>query len=176
MAAREIDRARRNEEALVHKMENAARQTCGKVRAKVQRSVFGGVARKVHAWIFWRRGELDIRIRLVIAKYDVEFRAILLDEVVFERQRFALVAYDNGFEVGDLARQRTGFGVHPTRFEKVGTHAAAQVARFADVKDVVTGIFEEIDARTFRKLRGFFAGFHGHSKHNFTIARQLPSY
>src|SRR5206468_3820635 len=59
------------------------------------------------------------------------------------------------------SRQRAGLGINPARFEEVGTHAAAQVARLANIKDLLARILEEIDARTFGKLRGFFAGFHG---------------
>src|SRR5207245_5024577 len=100
---------------------------------------------------------------LVVAEHHVELGPVLLDEVVLERQCFAFVAYYNSFEIGDLPRQRTCLGVNPARFQEVRSDTAAQVARLANVKHRPAGILEEIHARTFRKLRGFFAGFHGNS-------------
>ena len=115
------------------KVQNAAGQARGEIGAEVERAVFLDTPREVHARIFFRRREFDVRIGLVVAEHNVELGAILLDEVILERQGFAFVAYDNGFEISNLPRQRTGLGIDPARFEEVGTHAAAQVARLADV-------------------------------------------
>ena len=85
----------------------------------------------------------------------------MLDEIIFEREGFAFVGDDDGFEVGDFAGERSGFGVGPARFEKVGANTIAEGARLADVNDVAAGVFEQVDAGAFRKLRGLFFGFHG---------------
>ena len=176
MKAREVHGAGRNEKAFVDEMQNATRQTGGKVRAEIKRAVFFDAAREVDTRIFFRRGELDVRIGLVVAENDIELGLILFDQIVLEGQGFTLVADKNGFEVGDLAHERAGFGVGPARFEKVGAHAAAQIPRFADVQNRAAGIFKEIDARILGKQSGFFAGFHVDFVREATIAGQVPSY
>ncbi len=100
-------------------------------------------------------------IGLVVEKADVEFRLILLDEIVFEREGFARVGEDDGVEVGDFASERASFCVHPAGFEEIGTDAAAEGGGFADVEDRACGVFEQVDAGAIGEERGFFAGFHG---------------
>ena len=104
-------------------------------------------------------------------KADVEFRLVALDEIVFERERFARIVEDDGVEVGDFAGERAGFGVHPAGFEEVGADAAAERRGFADVEDGAGGVFEEIDAGTVGEERGFFAGFHGLQRTRITHGR-----
>ena len=142
MAAREIDRAARNEESLVNKMENAAGKSGGKIGAKIERAVFFDAAGEIDARIFFGGGEFNVRVGFVIPKHDVELRTVLLDEIVFERERFSFVADENGFEVGDFAGKRAGFCVDPARFEKIRADAAAERRSFPDIKHVARGVFE----------------------------------
>ena len=95
-------------------MENPPRQTRREVRTEIQRPVLLDAPREIHARIFFRGREFDVRIGLVVAQHDVEFRAVLLDEVVLERQGFALIADENRLHVGDFPRQRTRLGIGPT--------------------------------------------------------------
>ena len=113
VAARQINRAGRHEEPLVNKMQNPSRQTRRKVGAEIERTVFLDSPSEIYARIFFAGRELDVRICLVVAKDDVELRPVLLDEIVFERQGFAFVANQNGFQLGDLPRQRAGLRVDP---------------------------------------------------------------
>ena len=85
----------------------------------------------------------------------------LLDEIVFERQRFALVVHDDVVEVGDFAHQGAGFGVGPTGFQEVRAHAGAQRARLADVENGAERVLEQIDAGLGGQVRDFFREFHG---------------
>ena len=163
MVAGEVHVARRDHEAFVDEVQNTARQTCREIGTKIERAVFFYEPGEIDARIFLGGGELDVGIGLVIAKQDVEFRPIFLDEVVLERQGFAFVADDNGFQVGNLAGQRAGLGVNPARLREVGAHATAQVARLANIQHGPAGVLEEIRAGAFGKLRGFFAGLHGNS-------------
>src|SRR5580704_6876446 len=110
-------------------MENAACEASGKIGPKIERAVFFDAAREIDAWILLGSGEFDVRVGFVVAKKDIELGAVLLDEIVFECESFALVADEDGFEVGDFAGEGTGFGIDPARLEKIGTHAAAQGAR-----------------------------------------------
>ena len=114
----------------------------GKERAEIDRTVLAQPARDVHARIFFKGRETNIGIGLIVPQQDIEFRLIALDEIIFERQSLAFVIDDDVIEVGDLAHQGTGFGVHPSRFEKVGTHPRAQGAGLADVQNGAEGILE----------------------------------
>ena len=50
-----------------------------------------------------RINEPEHEVLLVIAQLDVELRLMLLDEVIFEQQRFLRGRYDDGFHLGRLA-------------------------------------------------------------------------
>ena len=65
-------------------------------------------------------------IGLIVAQQDIEFRLVLLDEIIFERQRFPSIVDHDVIKIGDFAHQRAGLGVLPARFEKIGAHALAQ--------------------------------------------------
>ena len=98
---------------------------------------------------------------------------VLLDEIIFEGEGFAFVGDDDGFEVGNFAGERAGLGVGPARFEKIRANTIAQGARFANVNDVAAGVFEEVDAGAFRKLRGLFFGLHGECSSKFKPKREI---
>jgi len=51
------------------------------------------------------RRDLDVRIRLVVAKEDVVPRLVLLDERVFEREGFALGRRDDGVDRGEFGEE-----------------------------------------------------------------------
>ena len=157
----------------MNKMEDAACQACGKIRAKIERPVFFNAACKINAGIFFSGRELDVRVGLIVSKHDVELRAILLDEIVFESESLSFVADEDGFEIGDFARERAGLCVNPARFEKIGTHAAAERRGFADVEDDAGGVFEQVDTGAFGKQRGYFSGFHGSAARNLCLSANL---
>lgn len=145
----------------MHEMKNAAGESGGEIRAEIERAIFFDAAREIDAGIFFGGGELDVRVGFIVAQDDVKFRAVLLNEVVLEGQRFMFVIDNNGLEIGNLACERAGFGVDPAGFEEIGAHAATEGRRFANIKHGTGGVFEDVDAGTFRKQRGDFSGFHG---------------
>ena len=145
---------------LVDEVHDAVRQAVREIRAEVERAVFAQPARDVDARIFLKRGEADVRIGLVVAQQDVELRLVLLDEVVFERQRFAFVVHDDVIEVGDFADQRTGLGVGPARLQEIGTDARAQRSGLADVEDCAQGVLEQVHPGLGGQGRGFVFEFH----------------
>ena len=106
------------------------------IRAKIERAIFFDAASEIDARIFFGGGEFDVGIGFVVPKHDVEFRAVLLDEIVFKGEGFAFVFNDNGFKVGDFAGKRAGFGVDPAGFEKIRADATAKRGGFADVENV----------------------------------------
>ena len=71
-------------------MNQPVSQVAWKVRAVVRRAVFFHAPRHVHPRPPLH-GQFDVRIRFVVPEQHVEARAVLLDQIVLERQRFLLV-------------------------------------------------------------------------------------
>lgn len=98
------------------------------------------------------RGELQVRIRLVVAKQDVVARRERLDKVVLEQQRLGLRARDGRLDARD-ARDHHRDARRQLRFREVARHALLQVARLADVKHGARCVVIAVDARHVRQLR-----------------------
>ena len=134
MLPRQVHGAGGNAEVFVNEMHDAVGEAVREKRPEIDRAILAQAARDVDARIFFKCREADVRIGLVIPQQHVEFRLILLDEVIFERQGFAFVVDDDVIDIGDFAHQRAGLCIRPSRFEKVGAHARAQRAGLADVQ------------------------------------------
>ncbi len=102
MVAREIHLARRHQKMAVDEVHQAMRQVGREVRAVVSGAILAQAARHVDARVFFA-GQLDVGVGLVVAQQDIEARLVLLDEVVFERQRLFFVVDQ---DVVDIARLR----------------------------------------------------------------------
>ena len=90
--------------------------------------------------------DLEVRVRLVVAKEDVVARLVRLDEVVLEEDRFELVVRGDEVDRVDLVDERHRLASRapfPTRY---GVDPVLQVARFADVDDLALGVLVQIDA------------------------------
>src|SRR5262249_34711510 len=127
MIAIEVDGARWDEEAFVYEVENAARKSCREIGSEIESAVFFYTTGEVDAGELVGDGEFYVGVGFVVAENDVELGFVFLDEIVFESEGFFGVGDDDGFEVGDFASERAGFGVDgPTGFEEVGADAAAK--------------------------------------------------
>ena len=160
MAAREVHRARGHQKMLVNQMDQAVREARGEVGPEIDRAVFFETPRHVHARIFLERRVANVGIGLVVAQQDIEFRLVLLDQIVFERERFLLVVHDDVSNVGDLAHERACLRVAPPRFQKIGLHARTQRPRLAHVEDFSGGVLEDVHPGLQGQLLGFFEKFH----------------
>ncbi len=97
-------------------------------------------------------GELQVRVRLVVAKQDVVARRRRLDQVVLEQQRLGLGARHRGLDAHDaLEHVRDARALLAAR--EVRGHPLLQVARLADVEHRVAGADHPVDARTVRQAR-----------------------
>src|ERR1044072_5731264 len=76
--------------------------------------------------------QTDVRVALVFAKDDVVARLMRLDEIVFEKQRFAFVARDRRLDSRDLPDHRCRLGL-VIAFLEIARDALLEVARLADV-------------------------------------------
>ena len=155
VSARQVHRARGDAKRLVDEMDDPVRKTGGEIGTKVNRAVFRKAPGDVHARIFLERRVTDVRIRLVVAKQDVELRFVLLDQIVFEGQGFALVVHDDVIDVRDFAYQRASLRVEPPRLQEVRLDAVPQGARFAHVENISQRVLEQVDAGVGRQSRGF---------------------
>ena len=93
--ARQVHRAGRNAKRFVDEVDDAVREAVREKRPEVNRAVFDQAPRHVHARIFLERRIANVRVGLVVAQQHIEFRLVLLDQAVFERQGFALVVHDD---------------------------------------------------------------------------------
>ena len=104
----EIDLARRNLKEPVNKVHEPVRQIARKVRPIVRAAVLPKPPRHIHSRKLLS-GQFDVGIGLVIAQQDVETRLVLLDQIVFERQRFFVVVDLDEIDIPGFADQRPVF-------------------------------------------------------------------
>ncbi len=95
---------------------------------------------------------MDVRIALVVAQHHVESRAVLLDQVVLEHQRFDFGARDRDLDARDRAHHRVGLAVVRAATLKIARDAAAQVARLAHVDHVAARVEHAVDAGLVRQV------------------------
>src|SRR5438309_8617764 len=117
----------------MNEVDETVREVPRKVRTKVLASVTPQLSRHEHLGMTVGDGQLDIRIRLVITQQDVIARLLLLDEVVLEGQRLALVGNDDIVHIHRIANERAGLRVLLRRTQKVAANARTQALRLADI-------------------------------------------
>src|SRR5208283_507043 len=91
-------------------------------------------------------GDLGAQVGFVVFEADVVPGLVLLDEVVFEDQRFFLACGDDGVEVAHAAHQETHLVAAVAALAEVGAHARAERFRLADVEHFAGAVEQEIDA------------------------------
>src|SRR5207253_805849 len=129
-------------------------------RPEIGVPVFGHPAGDERARPLLPRRDLDVGISLVVPQADVVTRAMLLDERVFEQQRFELGVGDDRFQVlpGPEQRLRLG-GLRPSG--EVRGHALLERAGLAGVQDLSATVLEKVDAGRVGNVLGRTAGL-GH--------------
>jgi hypothetical protein len=114
--------------------------------------------------VFFQARELETRERLVqidldheqlfvVAKTDVVFRPIFLDETAFENNRLGVAPDDVKIKIPNALNQRAGFDVRhrATRGTKILPDPLAQIPRLADVNHAVESVFVNVHARLVRQ-------------------------
>ena len=144
----------------MNQMNHAIRKAGGEIRSKINRAVLFQAARYIDARIFFKRGVADVRIGFVVAQKYVELRLVLLDQIIFERQRLFFVVHHNVIEVGDFTHQRPGLGVLDRFIQEVRPHAIPQRLGFPHVQDVPSRVSKQIDSGLRGQIGNFFADFH----------------
>ncbi len=93
---------------------------------------------------------VDIRVALVVTKQHIEAWFELFDQVVFEHERFGLGVDDRHFDSRHLRQHCLGLW-RRVRAVKVGGDPLLEVARLADIDDLVLRIEHAIHAWTMRQ-------------------------
>jgi len=93
-----------------------------------------------------------LKILLVIAKFDVEARLMLLDKVIFEKERFLLVVDNHrlDFDENTSEQARGDKETSVIARPEVLPEPDAQILGFADIDDDVVGRFHDVDPRLSR--------------------------
>ena len=152
----QVEIAGRHLEMAMNEVHQPMRQIARKIRTVVSRPIFLEAARDVHTRVRLG-GQLNVGIRFVVAQQDVVARLVLLDQVVFKRQRLFFVVDLNDLDVPGFADQRAGLDVSQAIVIEVAANAAAQVFGFTNVDDGPVGVLVEIDSRQQRQLGSLFA-------------------
>ena len=101
----------------MNQVHGAVGEISRKVRAVVHAAVLFEAACNKDLGKSISERELYIGIGFVITQQDVEARLLLLNEIIFERQRLALVLDDDVLNVHGLAHQRAGLGIVAGRLQ-----------------------------------------------------------
>ena len=102
MISREVHLAGGNQKIPVNQVDDAIGQIGREIRAVVRAAVLAQPPRHVNPGKALAQRELYIRISLIIAEQDVEPRLLLLDKVIFERQRLFVISDDDVIDVRPL--------------------------------------------------------------------------
>ncbi len=159
MKARQIDLAGRHQKMAVDEVHQAVRQVGRKVGTEVRGAVLAQAPRDVDARILFV-GQLDVGIGLVVAQQDVEARLVLLDQVVFERERFLFVVDQDVVDIARFGNQRAGLDVGQLVLGKVAADAVPQDLRLADVDHPPAGVLVQIHSGREGELAYLFTEFH----------------
>ena len=91
------------------------------------------------------RGDLDAEIAFVVLQPDVIARLVLLDQVVFENERFFVVARDQGLDIFHPAKQELNLRAL-VRVIEIRPHPCAHVLGFAYINYLPGLVAHQIDA------------------------------
>jgi hypothetical protein len=139
MLAGHVEIAGGNLEMPMNEVHQPVRQVPRKIRAVIRRAILLKPSCDVDARVRLGR-QFDVRVSLIVAQQNVVARLVLLDQVVFKRQRFFFVVDLNDIDMPRFTDQSPGFDVGQTVVIKIAAHAAAQVFRLADVDDGAMGV------------------------------------
>ena len=165
VVARQVHLARRHQKMAVDEMHQPVRQVGREVGTEIGGAVLAQAPRHVHTRVALA-GQLDVGVGFVVAQQHVEARLVLLDQVVFERQRFLFVIHQNVVDIARFRDQAARFGISQLVFGKVAAHPMPQHLGFADVDDPAAAVLVQIHARRQRELRCLVTEVHRRERYN----------
>ena len=123
------------------------------VRAKVTGPVLLHPPGKRHPGIRIAHVHPDIRVSLVILEQDIVKRAVQLDQVAFQQQRFQVSTGQHDVEIVYMGDHRGDLG-RVLRILEITPHPVFQVDRLADVNDIAL-LFHQVTAGAVRQILDF---------------------
>ena len=147
MVARQVNLAGGDQKTAMNQVDRTVCQVSGEIRTVISAAVLLQPSCDKDLGKTVSQCELDVWICLVVAQKNVEARLLLLDEIVLESQRLALVFDNDVLHVDGFAHQRAGFCILCGRFQQLRTHSRAQVLGLADVDHAALAVAELVDAR-----------------------------
>ncbi len=142
--ARHVVVARAHCEDSLHDIERAPHRSDVGVRSEVSSAVIQKSARDINTRKRFLNCDLDVRIRLIVAKRDVEPRLVLLDEIRLEYQRMRLAGHHDRLDVGDLADEVASFRIVGVIGAEIAPHAGAETLCLPHIKSFPLLVFPEI--------------------------------
>ena len=154
--------------------QGAAHRPCRGIWSKIARAIDHHMPCGQNAGPGVLEGDFDIGVATIIFEQDVIARAMLLDEIHFEQQRFELAIGDDDVKIGDFGHHTAVFVGELADIE-IRTHAVTQGFGFADVQHAPLEILPDIDAgqkgHAFEALLEFVGVNHGGETQ---IGHELP--
>ncbi len=144
----------------MNQVDDTIRKIRREVRTVVRTSILAKAPGYIHARESFAERELYVGIRLVVAQQNIKARLFLLDEVIFECERFLIVGDDQVVDIHRFAHQRPGLRVLPAALMEIRTDPRAQVLRLADVDDLALGVLIEIHSGRGRQAADFLGKVH----------------
>src|SRR4030095_2240343 len=119
---------------LLKDVQRAPSRHCRRKRPKITVAVLDDLTRREDS----RPGVLcrnfNAQIALVVFKSNIVARLVLLDEIVFENQRFFVITRDQSLDIGDASHEKLDLAAS-IRTMKIGSHTGAKNFGLCDVDD-----------------------------------------
>ena len=151
---RELSVTARQSQRLAHGIDDAQRRPVGGKRSEILRAVAVVPRRHRQRGIVALR-KLDIGVALRVLKLDVIVRHVLLDERIFQHQRFQLGGGMVDLEMIDGGDHLSRFARRNAARCKIAGHTVLQRLRFADVNHAVEFIAHDVHTGRGRKQSRF---------------------
>ena len=136
-------------------------------RSEIDSCVFSADTSRLKAREVFRRIDADMQIAFVIPQIDVVSRIVLLDETVFQQEGFLFRLHGKDFVARDAVNESAAarIALHGSRWTEIGGHAAAQIARLADVNHFAAAVSIDINAWHARDVLAAKYGLFGIFRH-----------
>jgi hypothetical protein len=110
-------------------------QASGKVRSKIKGAILLHPPRDIDSRIGFVERQLDVRICFVVSEQDIKLWLMLLNEIVFQRQRFHLIVDHDELKARDFSTQVVKLEIDVSRILEVASYSAAQRLRLSHINN-----------------------------------------
>ncbi len=130
----------------MNQIDDAIGEIAREKRAVVDSAVLADSTGYQHFGIAIAERQFHIGVGFVIPQQHVETGFALLDQVVFQRQRFVLICDRDVFQIDGFTHQRAGFCVGLRGIKEIRPHSRAKALCLANVDDSSIRIVKQVDS------------------------------